>query len=552
MRIAVFFSLFIISLSYLAYHIYRRVCYIRLGKPERDAEPQQRPGILRQVVFLHCKIAEYPLSGIFHSFVLWGFMVLMLSSVSMAAAGLFAVRITWLEHPWFLFARDLSIVLLLSGLVYFTARRLVMKRLKQNWLHSSHRTYAMLILIFVIVFSELLYLAGHAVVTETFLPGAWLVAAPAGMFSFTGGPALRMMTEVSWWVHYVAVFAFLIIIPNSKYLHPVFAPFNIYLRSRHTKGALRPVSPAEAGEQKCGVSLVQDFTRKQLLDTFSCVLCGRCHRECPSERSKERLKPKRLNGFIRTYLEEQGPGLLKNKPSIKMAGELFYADFIWSCTTCGGCNDACPVFIDHLGKIIDLRRGIVSEETDIPPAMKDFFRHVEQTGNPFGRPRKTNHDCTWAAELGIPSIAEKPGAEYLLFIGCQGTFENPAQKAVAALADILLAAGVDFAILGEAEWCCGETARRMGNEPLFQKTVRKNISSWSKLGVKKIITVCPHCFNTVKNEYPQFDGNYEVIPHAVLLRDLYYLKVMFYDHAPQTVPGRLFPGLLQAGKPSWA
>ncbi|MDF9408692.1 (Fe-S)-binding protein [Pelotomaculum isophthalicicum JI] len=473
-----------------------------------------------QAVFLQKKIAEYPLSGIFHGFIMWGFIVLIFSSLDMAAIVLFKAEITFLEHPWFLFLRDLFILLVSIGIIGFTFRRLFLKLFKQNWFHSSFRNYAIPILIFFIFLSELLYLSIHSILMERALPGAWLVVAFSDRLSFLGAPALLILMEISWWFHYLTIFSLLFIIPNSKHLHLVFAPFNIYWRSLRTKGSLQPASLAETSKQVRGVNTVDDFTWKQLLDTFSCVLCGRCHRECPSERSKEWLKPKRLNGFIRTYLEEEGSELLKNKPSIKMAGDLFHYDFIWSCTTCGGCNEACPVSIDHLSKIIDMRRGIVSEGKHIPPAMKEFFNNLEQSDNPYGKPRKPGHDYIWAGELGIPSISEKPDADYLFFVGCQGTFDKPTQKAAAAFAKILQSAKVDFAILGKEERCCGETARRMGNEPLFQKIAQGNISSWAKYGINKIITFCPHCFNTFKNEYPQFGGNYDIISHAAFLADL--------------------------------
>ncbi len=521
MRIIIFFSLLIVSVCYFSFQIYRRICYIRLGKPEDcSGHHLERLKYLCQSIFLQKRIAEYPLSGIFHFFIMWGFIILMFSSLDMAAMGLLNSKITYLEYPSFLFLRDLFILLLLIGILGFTIRRLLLKLLKQNWLHSSSKTYAILILIFIIDFSLLTYFTTYTALIERPFPGAWLVNPFAYGLSSLGMTTLQMLIEISWWSHFLTIFVFLLVIPNSNYLHLVFAPFNIYWRSLRKKGSLPPVSLPETDEQTCGVNIVTDFTRKQLLDTFSCLLCGRCHRECPSERSNERLKPKRLNGFIRAYLEDEGPKLLANKSSIKIAGDLFYYDFIWSCTTCGGCNETCPVSVDHISKIIDMRRGIVSENKHIPPVMQEFFKNIESTGNPFGKLCKPEHDYIWAGELEIPSLSEKPHAEYLFFVGCQGTFDASSSKVTAALAKIMKLAGVDYVILGEEEWCCGETARRMGNELLFQKTVRKNIAHWGKYGVKRIITFCPHCFNTLKNEYPQFGGNYEIISHAAFLAEL--------------------------------
>ncbi len=531
MDIIIFFSLLIVSVSYFFFQIYKRIRYIRLGKPEDySGHHLERLKYLCRSVFLQKKIAEYPLSGIFHFFIMWGFIILMFSSLDMAALGLFDSKITYLEFTSFLFLRDLFILMLLIGIFGFTVRRFILQLLKQNWLHSSSKTYAILILIFFIDLSLLTYFAAYTAIERPFT-GAWLVNSFTYRLSSLGITALQMLIEISWWSHFLTIFAFLIVIPNSNYLHLVFAPFNIYWRSLRKKGSLPPVSWPGTNKQTCGVNIVNDFTRKQLLDTFSCLLCGRCHRECPSERSHERLKPKRLNGFIRAYLEDEGPKLLANKPSIKMAGDLFYYDFIWSCTTCGSCNETCPVSVDHISKIIDMRRSIVSEEKHIPPVMKEFFYNIESTGNPFGKPRKPEHNYFDAGALEIPNLSEKPDAEYLLFVGCQGTFDESTSKVTAALAKIMQLAGVDYAILGDEEWCCGETARRMGNELLFQKTVRKNISNWEKYGVKKIITLCPHCFNTFKNEYPQFGGNYDIIPHVVLLANLQQQNRFTINHS---------------------
>jgi len=511
MRIFIFFALFILSFSYFLFQIYRRIRYIRLGKPEkRNDQRPERLKYLVKTVILQKRIAEYPLSGIFHSFIMWGFIVLIISSLDMVVLGLFPAEIPLLQYPWFLFIRDLFILLVLAGVIGFTVRRILLKIFKQNWYHSSFRAYAILILIFVIVLTELLYLSGNTVLTQSTFSGAWVVTAFSKNLNFLSEPALRIIMEICWWLHYLTIFSFLYIIPKSKHLHLVFAPFNIYWRNMGTRGTLQSIPLTETDEQTCGVGTVDDFTRKQLLDTFSCVLCGRCHRDCPAERSKERLKPKRLNGFIRSYLEDEGSGLLNSKPSAKVVGDIFQHDFIWSCTTCGGCNDACPVSIDHLSKIIDMRRNIVSEKNDVPAAMKEFFNHVEHWGNPFGKPRS----------FIFPDFPEKRNAEYLFYIGCQGTFDDRTRKTAETFAKILQSANVDFTILGDKEWCCGETARRMGNERLFQKTVKQNISSWKEYGFKKIITLCPHCFNTFKNEYPEFGGSYEVIPHTVFLADL--------------------------------
>jgi len=521
MRLILFFSLLIISCSYFFWQIYRRIRYIRLGRKEKcNATYFKRFKNFLQTVFFHQRIGEYPLSGIFHAFIMYGFIILLGSIVDMAAIALFQSEIPIFNHPVFLFCRDLFIVLVLAGTIGFAVRRIILKIRQENWLHSSYKAYTILALIALIVLTELIYFAAYAVAQGQVLSGAWLVSALAGIFSRLSPGVVTILKELCWWLHYLMIFAFLFIIPNTKHLHLVFAPFNVFLQSSGPKGALKPVLNPGEEQQTCGVFTVEQFTRSQLLDTFSCVQCGRCHRVCPSERSKESLKPKRINGFIRSYLEEEGPVLLKGHPGKRIAGDLFRHDFIWNCTTCGSCNEACPVSIDHLSKLVEMRRSIVSENNNVPSAMREVFQNIELTGSPYGLKRASAPLAAWIKELGLPTIEEYPEADYLLYIGCQATYDESSRRITSALGRLLQTAQVKVAVLGENEWCCGETVRRMGNESLYQKIAKKNISAWQKYGVKKIITICPHCYNTFKNEYPLFGGDFQVTPHVSLLSDL--------------------------------
>jgi len=450
---------------------------------------------------------------------MWGFIVFLISGVDIAGWELFQIRVPFNDHPAYLLIRDTFILLVIIGSAGFILRR---RFTKPDWLHNSFKAYGILLLILIIALSELCYLALASVSGP--LPAsdyAWLVS---GLARFLPGQfATELATKMLWWLHFAAVFAFFYVIPNTKHLHLLFAPFNIYWSSLKPQGAIPPVDiditeQDSNAKQSCGVKHIEDFTWKQLHDAFSCVLCGRCHGFCPSERSGERLKPKKINGRLRTKMEQDMKIPKDLRSPTEVAGGMFHYDFIWSCTTCGSCNAVCPVSVDHLSKIIDMRRNIISESKDIAPELIEVCSGIARSGNPWGKQR--GEQLMWTKELGIPTLAQNPQAEYLLFIGCQGTFEPSARRAVIAFAGILQHAGINFAILGDEEWCCGETARRIGHELLFQKTARKNIAQWNALGIQKIITACPHCFNTIKNEYPQFGGNYQVIPHVVFLSEL--------------------------------
>lgn len=556
MDIVIFIVLFLISVGYFSYEVYWRYQYTRLGKPEgRNNNRCKRFIIFCENVLLQKKIRKYPLLGLFHGFIMWGFVVSLFSTIDMAGLGLIQTGVPFVSsNSQYLFLRDTFMVLVMIGVIGFTIRRMFFK---PDWLHNSFMAYAILLLIFVIVFSELFYFSTQAILEGTNFHGnSWLVLGFSKLININQNYTIRLLGELSWWVHFLTIFLFFYLIPRTKHLHLAFAPLNIYWSSLQPKGSIQPVNLGEEMEQAFGVKTLEDFSWKQLFDSFSCVQCGRCHGFCPSERSGERLKPKKISGRLRTQMEFDGPKLLKTfsgristiKDNIKdqdpsrnkMVGGMFHHDFIWSCTTCGGCNEVCPVSIDNLSKLIDMRRNIVAEKKDIPLEMKQVFRGIVKCGNPLGKERGQNNELTWIKDLGIPTFTQNAKAEYLFYLGCQATFDKTSQKAIIAFARILQRAGVDFAVLGEKEWCCGETARRMGNEPLFQTVVNKNNDHWAELGIKKIITTCPHCFNTLKNEYPQFGGNYEVIPHSVFLAELqhkgklkftqkYNLKITYHD-----------------------
>lgn len=549
----IFFLLLIISGGFFISEVYQRYTYTKLGRPEhRSDRSRERWKYFFTHVLLQKKTRDYPFFGLFHGLIVWGFLVLLLSSFNMAIAGLFHARIPLIENNLgYLFIRDTFIALVIAGVFGLIFRRIFRK---PGWLHNSPIAFAILILILVIVASELLFYAVQMAVGESGgnLGAAWVVSAVSSLLGSLDQNMLHTLMKIFWWVHFLATFSFFFIIPYSKHLHLIFAPLNTYWHSLEPKGSLQPIQLNEEKGQIYGVNKLEDFTWKQLFDALSCAKCGRCSEHCPAQQSGELINPKKINGRLRKYIELRArlyfkyrvrqtatagkPGAETPRKNIldtmlmtesdrvlmakKMVGDIFEEEFIWNCTTCGGCVEACPVSIEHTAKIIDMRRCIVSGEGDISPELKQVFNGIESRGNPWGIERNPNIGYAWARELGIPTLSEKPNAGYLYFLGCAASYDESARNAAVAFARILISAGVDFAILGEVEWCCGETARRLGNELLFQQTAKRNISSWHKLGIKKILTICSHCFNTLQNEYPQFGGDYMVIPHSAFLANL--------------------------------
>jgi Fe-S oxidoreductase len=271
-----------------------------------------------------------------------------------------------------------------------------------------------------------------------------------------------------------------------------------------------------------GIQKIEEYTTKQLWDLHACMECGRCQDNCPAWQTDKPLSPKKVITDLREHLNERGQVLLKKNGDVEeipsLGGSVVQYDEIWACTTCRACQEHCPVFIEHIDKIVDMRRAMVMMESNFPNEMNPVLRNMETQFNPYMVGNDTRAE--WAEDLGIKKVSTDQDVEYLFFVGCTASFDDRNKKVATALAKIMKEAGISFGILGTEEKCCGEPLRRMGNEYLGQMMITENISTFKKYGVKKIVTACPHCFNTLKNEYPDFDGKFQVIHHAELLADL--------------------------------
>jgi len=328
---------------------------------------------------------------------------------------------------------------------------------------------------------------------------------------------------VLWWTHMVIVIGAItyVTLTFSLLSHIVVAPLNVLFRSMRPKGALVPIDLEEA--ETFGVSKINQFTWKQLLDLDACTRCGRCQDSCPAYLTGKALNPKELIQKLKTHWLEVGPSLLakgKNgeESEISLIGDVITPEEIWDCTTCRACQEVCPVFVEHIDKIIDMRRNLVLEQAEMPETAEVALRCIEERGHTC---KGTTYSRTdWCDGLDVKLISEDKNVEVLYWVGCAAALEDRNVKVSAAFAQVLKAAGVNFAILGEEESCCGEPARRIGNEYLFQMQALKNIETLKRYGVKKVVTTCPHCYNTIKNEYPQFGGEFELIHHTEFISDL--------------------------------
>ena len=342
---------------------------------------------------------------------------------------------------------------------------------------------------------------------------------------------LTQWHQIMWIAHVVAFAAFLVLLPITMLRHIFTSPLNMYLKDRdRPKGAMRAMpNLTETSLETFGASVVEDFTWKQLLDTDACTMCGRCTSVCPAHATGKPLDPREIvlkTGEVMAASAAHGhvsPPLSTDVEITISSNSLFEritAEEIWSCTSCRACDEICPVNIEILDKILDMRRYLSLMESNFPAELGNAYRAMENQGNPWGMNQGERADWANGLDVQVVDPGQPLEAEYLYWVGCAGSFDDKNKKVTQAMANLLRRAGITVAILGPSEMCTGDSARRSGNEYLFQMLAMPNIEMLDGMGVKKIITQCPHCFNTLKNEYPQLGGNYEVIHHTQLLENL--------------------------------
>jgi Fe-S oxidoreductase/nitrate reductase gamma subunit len=387
-----------------------------------------------------------------------------------------------------------------------------------------------LLILFIVFFTGFLVEGMRMGATEIMQYPDWALWSPGGLAIAEAAAAVGFTTDTFlvwhrfwWWFHMVFIFGFLAYIPYSaKLFHMLSAPINAFFSDLKPKGILEPIPDFEEVES-FGAAKLQDFTWKQLLDLDACTACGRCQARCPAYNSGKPLSPKQVILDLRNHMHElaktpvAGTGQ-EGAEHREMVGDVILDETLWACTTCGACVQECPVMIEHIDTIVDMRRHLVMNEARMPETVEQVLRSMEQRSHPW---RGTPYTRTsWMEGFEIPILSGKGGAEYVFWVGCTGALMDRNIKVTQAMATILKAAGVDFAVLGEEEVCTGDPARRLGNEYLFQMLAQRNIETLQRYGVKKILTQCPHCFNTLLNEYPQFGGAFEVIHHTQFVEQL--------------------------------
>ena len=518
--------------------LYRRVFrLILLGKnPQRFDRPVHRiigalPYILGQRKVLQ-SVSLRDRAGLAHFIIFWGFLSFTLSYVLYIFAD-----VIW--HPFsetvltptgvrvFTAYLDILAVVFFVILIWAAVRRWGVKpnRLSFDLTQKLESAIILLLIASLMLFTLL---------TEAFFVAAGgtgphadaLIGRPIGeAFASAGieGDTANLLHGVFWWLHLAIILGFSVYIPLSKHMHLVGAPISFAARKLEPRGTL-PTPDLEAAldnEEALGASKIQDFTWKELLDGYACAVCGRCTDNCPANITGKILSPMHIVENMKEHVIEFGDGVAAGndeQDSKPMIGNWIQEEALWDCLTCGACVQECPVGVEHIESIVDMRRFLVMEQAEMPETAMGALLSMEQRGHPW---RGTTYSRTdWADGLDVPTLAEKPDAEILFWVGCTAALEQRSQSVARSMASILKRAGVDFAILGDEESCTGDPARRMGNEYLYQILAQQNIETMKTYDVKTVVTICPHCFNAIKNEYPHLGGDFDVLHYTEFVNDL--------------------------------
>jgi Fe-S oxidoreductase/nitrate reductase gamma subunit len=529
----VFYTVLPILIVYGAVLFSQRVKNWERGQPDDRSTTRknlaQRLADFRAGVYMQTLLRD-PAAGVMHSLIYFNFLVLLAVTTVLEINHQLPESAKFLHgdvYKGYALVGDVAGALFLVGVVWAIVRRYVQRPYRIRTKSKPE----------------------HAVILGTFLAiGVTGFGAEAFRIALDGRPDYEKWSVVgyplsglvdgssslagwhqAWWLaHVLTFFLFVVILPITMLRHIFTSPLNMYLRDRERpKGAMKAMpNLMETELETFGAATVEDFTWKQLLDTDACTMCGRCTSVCPAHATGKPLDPREIvlktgEVMARTGTPEVSPPIGVDPEITIGANSLFERitpEEIWACTSCKACDEICPVNIEILDKILDMRRYLSLMESNFPTELGTAYRSMENSGNPWGM-SQTDRDAWTSKVEGVPVVEPGDGFdhEYLYWVGCAGSFDDKNQKVTVAMAKLMQRAGIDFAILGPSENCTGDPARRSGNEYIFQMLAMQNIESLNGMGVRKIVTQCPHCFNTLQNEYPQLGGDYEVVHHSQLL-----------------------------------
>jgi Fe-S oxidoreductase/nitrate reductase gamma subunit len=560
-QIAVY-ALLAIPIGFIAYGLARRVRMWRMGQPEdRFNQWGRRFKEAMTKSVLHGRIVrkQNKYGGLMHLLIFVGFITLLIGTFIVMIEDDVTVPIfhySFYRGNFYLgykLAMNLAGILLILGVFMAFYRRFVVRPKTQDTSADD-----IVILGFLVLLTVQGYVLGAlrlAVQQDPWGPWSFVSYALSVPMRGLSNGVLRALHQVNWWSHFITTFSFLAYFAYSKMIHPFTSLVNVFFRRLKPRGQLEPIADIENAET-FGIAKLEDFSWAQLMNLDACMHCGRCLEYCPTFNTDKPLRPRDLilevGGFMADrggiFSGELGEGANSARfrwgegPERELIGGVVSQEEIWDCTTCGACMEQCPVLIEHVPMIVGMRRNLVLEQGEFPNEVTNVFNNLERVGSVYQFP--PDQRDAWTKKLAQPvrqmaELEPDEQVEVLFFVGCLGSFDSRNQRTTIALTRILQAAGINFAILGKEETCTGDPARRIGNEYVAQMLAQQTVDTLNQYSFKKIVTACPHCFNAIKNEYPQIGGNYEIVHHSELINQLIAEGHIKLDPASEVARGKV-------------
>jgi len=500
-------------------------------KDDRFGDIGRRIVNVIKIAFGQLKLLRYPFAGTVHFLIFWGFMLFLFAVIEAIIQGFYSpFTLAFLGPIYSLITlvQDVFGVLVILAVFVALIRRYILNipRLQVDKSASLDATLILTLILIVVVSMLTQNMASIAI--NGFVLHDYEVrpvsASLAQTFFNIPASGTELTYEIAWWVHIVTIFSFMNFLPYSKHLHVLTSIPNTYFANLEpTRNTLKALNLEDENAETFGVADIEQLSWKQILDGYSCTECGRCTDACPAHTVGKTLSPREIIVNIRQRTKDKAPLLVKGISDGEQFQKTLVHDYVtdkvlWQCTTCMACVQECPVMIEHVDSIVDMRRDLILTESQFPTGLNNVFKSLETNFTPWAF--NAADRAEWAEGLGIKTMAEDSNCEYLFWVGCAGSFDDRYKKVSQAFVKLMQKAGVEFRILGTQEKCNGDTARRLGNEYLAQMFMMENVETLNHYKVKKIVTACPHCYHSLKNEYKQFGGHYEVFHHTELIEEM--------------------------------
>ncbi|MBK8946000.1 MAG: (Fe-S)-binding protein [Ignavibacteriae bacterium] len=527
----VYIFIFIAAFAFLYFNLKRLVSYLSIGKKENrfNKVPLRIKNVLK-VAIGQTKILRDPIGGTIHVLIFWGFLLFLAAVLEAILQGFdsnFSLSFLGPIFSIITLTQDIFGILVIFAVLFALYRRYIQKvKRLEHGKESLLDATIVLSLILIVVISMFGQNSAH-IAKNNFTLENWAVRPISSALTplfFSNSNNANIWYEIFWWIHILTIFGFMNFLPYSKHLH-VFASIpNVYFEKLgNKKFEITKINLEDETIEQYGAADVDHLSWKQMFDGYTCTECGRCSDACPANTTGKLLSPREIIINVRKRTVEKAPLILAKSENAEIIEKTLIHNYIkpeelWACTTCGACMQECPVTIEHLDTIVDMRRNLVLMESEFPNELNPVFKNLETNFTPWA----FNHQdrANWAEGLNVKTMAEDPNCEYLFWVGCAGSYDSRYQKVSKAIAELFNKANINFRILGTEEKCNGDTARRLGNEYLAQMMMQENVETLNSYNVKKIVTGCPHCYNSLKIEYPQFGGNFEVFHHTEVLEKL--------------------------------